>query len=111
MHNGLADPATLSEQAEQADVVILVETTPPALKALKPDGDWDQRFPYSIGDPRDDVSNTAVYSRLPLSPGTLLGRTSFQQWDASRRGARARQRPAAGRASVQPLLRRRSVGD
>jgi len=82
MHDGMADQTTLSEHAEQADIVILIETTPPALKALKQDGNWDQRFPYSIGDPRDDVSNTAIYSRLPLS-GTLLGQTSFHQWDAT----------------------------
>ena len=83
MRNGMADQAALSQQAAQADIVILIETTPPALKALKEDGNWDQRYPYSIGDPRDDVSNTAIYSRLPLSPGTLLGQTSFQQWDTT----------------------------
>lgn len=83
IRNGSADLATLSAQAEQADIVILIETTPPALKALKRDGNWDQRFPYAIGDPRDDMSNTAIYSRLPLGAGTLLGRTSFQQWDTT----------------------------
>ena len=82
MHNGLADPAELSARAEQADVVILVEMTPAALSALR-SLDWDRRFPYSVGDPRDDVSNTAVYSRFALGPGTLLARTSFQQWETS----------------------------
>lgn len=83
LRNGSADQTTLSAQAEQADIVILIETTPAALNALKRDRNWDQRFPYAIGDPRDDVSNTAIYSRLPLGAGTLLGRTSFQQWDTT----------------------------
>lgn len=83
LRNGSADQVALSEQAQQADIVILIEATPAALKALEADGRWDQRYPYSIGDPRGDVSNTAIYSRFPLGPGTLLGRTSFQQWDTS----------------------------
>jgi endonuclease/exonuclease/phosphatase (EEP) superfamily protein YafD len=83
MRNGSADQTTLSAQAEQADIVILIETTPPALNALRQDHNWDQRYPYAIGDQRDDPSNTAIYSRLPLGPGTLLGRTSFQQWDTT----------------------------
>jgi endonuclease/exonuclease/phosphatase (EEP) superfamily protein YafD len=82
MHNGLADPGELSRRAEQADVVILVEMTPAALSALR-SLDWDRRFPYSVGDPRDDASNTAIYSRFVLRPGTLLARTSFQQWETT----------------------------
>ena len=83
LRNGSADQTTLSQQAEQADIVILIETTPAALNTLKRAHNWDQRYPYSIGDPSDDVSNTAIYSRLPLGPDTLLGRTSFQQWDTT----------------------------
>ncbi len=79
MYKGLADPATVARQAEQADVVILIEATPFVLKDLESDG-WRQRFPYAVGDLRTDISDTAVYSRYPLSNGRLLGGTSFQQW-------------------------------
>jgi endonuclease/exonuclease/phosphatase family metal-dependent hydrolase len=80
MHNGNADSGDVSERAAQADIVILVETTPAALTALKPHG-WDLRFPYSLGDPRDSsFSNTAIYSRFPLSRSRTIGDTSFQQW-------------------------------
>ena len=48
MRYGMADQAALSQQAAQADIVILIETTPPALKTLKQDGQWDQRYPYSV---------------------------------------------------------------
>ncbi len=79
MHDGMASSREIRDRAEQADVVILIETAPPALRALKPLG-WDERFPYSVGDLKDDISNTAIFSRFPLSKGELLGRTSFQQW-------------------------------
>lgn len=79
LHNGEADPAEVAAQAVGADVVILIETTPDALRSLKPLG-WDQRFPYAVGDIRDGLSDTAIYSRFPLGPGLLVGRTSFQQW-------------------------------
>jgi endonuclease/exonuclease/phosphatase family metal-dependent hydrolase len=80
MFDGEADPGDVSKRAAQADVVILVETTPAALNALKRQG-WDKRFPYSLGDPRDgSFSNTAVYSRFPLSRSAAIGDTSFQQW-------------------------------
>ena len=83
LHNGEADSGQVVEHAMGADVVILVEATPAALNALKPLG-WDERFPYSVGDVRNDiVSNTAVYSRFPLAPGTLIGRTAFQQWETA----------------------------
>jgi Endonuclease/Exonuclease/phosphatase family len=80
MDDGEADSGDVSEHAARADIVILVETTPAALTALKPHG-WDRRFPYSWGDPRDgSFSNTAVYSRFPLSSSRAIGDTSFQQW-------------------------------
>ncbi len=78
--DGEADSGDVSEQAAEADIVILVETTSAALAALKQHG-WDRRFPYSLGDPRDgSFSNTAVYSRFPLSRSRPIGDTSFQQW-------------------------------
>ena len=80
LHNGLADSGQVVEHAMSADVVILVETTPAALDALKPLG-WDERFPHAVGN--DIVSNTSVYSRFPLAPGTLIGRTNFQQWETA----------------------------
>jgi endonuclease/exonuclease/phosphatase (EEP) superfamily protein YafD len=77
---GEAEPGDVSEQAALADIVILVEATPAALAALKPHG-WDRHFPYSLGDPRDgSFSNTAIYSRFPLSRSRPIGDTSFQQW-------------------------------
>jgi endonuclease/exonuclease/phosphatase (EEP) superfamily protein YafD len=83
MFNGEADAGDVSERAAHADVVILVETTPAALTALKPHG-WDRRFPYSLGDPKDgSFSNTAVYSRFPLSRSRTIGDTSFQQWETT----------------------------
>jgi endonuclease/exonuclease/phosphatase (EEP) superfamily protein YafD len=79
MFNGEADSGQVAERAEKADVVILVEATPDALRALERYG-WDKRFPYSVGDPRNNFSNTAVYSRFPLSRSSQIGGTSFQQW-------------------------------
>jgi len=82
LYNGGADSAEVVAQAQQADVVILIEATPEGLRALKPLG-WDAMFPYSVGDLKDIVSDTSIYSKFPLSKGTLLGRTSFQQWQAA----------------------------
>jgi len=79
MFNGEADSGQVAERAEKADVVILVEATPDALRALERYG-WDKRFPYSVGDPRNNFSNTAVYSRFPLSRSSQIGDTSFEQW-------------------------------
>lgn len=79
MFNGEADPGEVAEQATRADVVILIESTPAALGALKPYG-WDKRFRYAVGDPKDGFSNTAIYSRFPLSRSSEIGDTSFQQW-------------------------------
>jgi endonuclease/exonuclease/phosphatase (EEP) superfamily protein YafD len=74
-----SDSKEVAERAAQADVVILVETTPAALTALQPFG-WDERFRYSVGAPKGDFADTAVYSRFPLSRSTLIGGTTFQQW-------------------------------
>jgi endonuclease/exonuclease/phosphatase (EEP) superfamily protein YafD len=74
-----SDTREVAERAAQADLVILIQTTPAALTALKSFG-WDQRFPFSLGEPKDGFSDTAVYSRFPLSRSTLIRTTSFQQW-------------------------------
>jgi endonuclease/exonuclease/phosphatase (EEP) superfamily protein YafD len=79
MFNGEADSREVAKRAANADIVILVEATPAALSDLKPFG-WDKRFPYSLGDPKDGFTNTAVYSRFPLSHSQLINDTSFQQW-------------------------------
>jgi len=79
MFNGEADSREVAERAAKADIVILVEATPDALMALKRFG-WDERFPYSLGDPKDGDFNTAVYSRFPLSHSRPIDGTSFQQW-------------------------------
>ena len=107
MFDGEADPADVAEQAAHADVVILVETTPAALTALEEHG-WDERFPYSLGDPREGFSNTAIYSRFPLSRSKSLGDTSFQQW-VTTVVFPASATSADRRTSVQPVLWRRAL--
>jgi endonuclease/exonuclease/phosphatase (EEP) superfamily protein YafD len=79
MMHGEANAREVAEQAAHADIVILIEATPAAHSSLKALG-WDERFPYSLGDPNDGIFNTAVYSRFPLSHGRLIGGTSFHQW-------------------------------
>jgi endonuclease/exonuclease/phosphatase (EEP) superfamily protein YafD len=79
MYQGQADPRQVAQQAADADVVILVEATPAALRALKA-FDWDAHFPYSVGDVDDDISDTAIYSRFPLSDTATLPQTSFRQY-------------------------------
>jgi endonuclease/exonuclease/phosphatase (EEP) superfamily protein YafD len=82
LHAGEADPAVVADLADRADVVVLVETTRAAMTGLAAEG-WDERFPYSVGDPRDEGSNTAVFSRFRLSRGTVLGRSNFTQWSVA----------------------------
>jgi endonuclease/exonuclease/phosphatase (EEP) superfamily protein YafD len=82
IRNGEADPAALADRAEEADVVVLVETTEAAMAGLAAEG-WDDRFPYAVGDPRREGSNTAVFSRFRLSRPTLLGRSNFSQWSVA----------------------------
>jgi endonuclease/exonuclease/phosphatase (EEP) superfamily protein YafD len=79
MFHGEADPAEVAERAAQADLVILIEATPGALAALKSFG-WDRRFPYALGEAKDGFSDTAVYSRFPLSGSRRIPGTTFHQW-------------------------------
>jgi endonuclease/exonuclease/phosphatase (EEP) superfamily protein YafD len=79
MYNGAADPQALLTQAQQADVVILLEATPSSLNTLAVRG-LGTRFPYAVGDPKQGVSNTAIYSRFPLTDSVLVQGTLFQQY-------------------------------
>ena len=79
LYNGAADPAEVRDQANRVDVVVLVETTPDSLKVLAT-REWRERFPYAVGDPEEEQSNTTIYSRFPLSDGIAIGPSSFQQW-------------------------------
>jgi endonuclease/exonuclease/phosphatase (EEP) superfamily protein YafD len=75
---GQAASQQVSEQAQQADIVILVEVSPASLRTLEASG-WDRRFPYVVGDSQDDVNGSVIYSRFPLGTGTLIN-TTFHQW-------------------------------
>jgi endonuclease/exonuclease/phosphatase (EEP) superfamily protein YafD len=79
---GQADPRILADLAGRADVVVLVEVTPAAMTALAAEG-WDDRFPYAVGDPRAEGSNTAVFSRFRLGEASLLGQSNFTQWSVA----------------------------
>ncbi len=78
LYDGEADPAEVWAYAQQADVVILVEAKPGVLRALAELG-LRERFAYALGDADTAVSDTAVFSRFPLTRSTLI-RLSFQQW-------------------------------
>lgn len=82
MLKGQANSEQVFDQAQQADVVVLLETTDSALRALKPLG-WDERFPYAVGGLTGNRSDSAIYSRYPLSNGALIGHSSFSQWSAT----------------------------
>jgi endonuclease/exonuclease/phosphatase (EEP) superfamily protein YafD len=83
MRHGLADPQQVGSEAARADLVILVEATPEALRALNA-FDWQARFPYSVGAVTGNlVSDTAIFSRFPLSNAAPLPATSFQQYVAT----------------------------
>jgi endonuclease/exonuclease/phosphatase (EEP) superfamily protein YafD len=82
MYNGQADPVAVADLAERADIVILVEVTPAALRALQNQG-WSERFRYSVGQTEDGVGGTAAYSRFRMSQAKLIGPTAFGQWAVS----------------------------
>ena len=71
---------------------------------------WDERFPYAVGDPATNGSNTAVYSRFPLSSGAPCSALHLPASGSVRgRGARDRAGADVRRPSVQPVLRRRPL--
>jgi endonuclease/exonuclease/phosphatase (EEP) superfamily protein YafD len=79
MFVGRADPDEVAKMAQRADIVILAEVTPAALRALE-GRSWYQRFPYWVGSSEDGVGGTAVFSRFRLSRAERIGPTEFQQW-------------------------------
>lgn len=79
VHAGTADPGAVARIAARADVVVLVETTAAFQRDLAAVG-LDERFPHAVGDPREEGSDTAVFSRFRLGRGTLVGPSSFAEW-------------------------------
>jgi endonuclease/exonuclease/phosphatase (EEP) superfamily protein YafD len=77
----LGDPADIMAQARQADVVVLLETTPSAVRGLRAAG-MDDAFPYRAGE-SSPGSASAIYSRFPLTSVQPLPQTSFQMWQAT----------------------------
>lgn len=77
MRIGQADATQVVRQAQQADVVVLVESTPEALAALDAAGMTD-RFGYAVGDGRSGPAGATVFARYPVRTVEDL-RTSFQQ--------------------------------
>jgi endonuclease/exonuclease/phosphatase (EEP) superfamily protein YafD len=80
--HGLADPRAIEQEARSADVVVLIEATSGLVQELQPLS-WDERFPYSVGVVGGTVGDTVIYSRFPLSNGTRLPTSQFQQWIAT----------------------------
>lgn len=76
---GEADPDQVLAAAARADVVVLVETTPALVQALDQRG-WRERFPFDAGASGGTLSNTAVFSRWPLSDSARVTGGSFDQW-------------------------------
>ena len=79
VYAGAADRQDVTAAAARADVVVLIETTPDFLYLLQTPA-WQQSFPYAVGGSAQQTSDTAVFSRFPLSGTQSMGRTSFQQW-------------------------------
>lgn len=71
MHLGGADAAQLAQQAETADVVVLLEATEASVQRLQPYG-WHQRFRFSVGQLRSAAGDTILYSRYPVSQSASL---------------------------------------
>lgn len=68
-------------QAQSSDVLVLLETTPGAIRALRSAG-IEQEFAYRAGE-NSRGSASAIYSRFPLSAVQPLPQTSFQMWEAT----------------------------
>lgn len=78
MRIGRADATQVVQQAQWADVVVLVESTPEAVTALKAAG-IAKRFGYGVGDGRSGpVAGATVFSRYPVRAVEEL-QTTFQQ--------------------------------
>ena len=78
---GHADPASLVEAAQTADVVVLVEVTAPAVAALRPvAGVTGFRYATPATLPIDGAAGTAVFSRFPLTSVRALDGLVHQTW-------------------------------
>ena len=77
VYEGRADPGQVVAAAGVADLVVLAELTPLAQAALEQRGLRD-RFPYTAATSGALPSDTAVYSRFPLSGSTRVGDPSVQ---------------------------------
>jgi endonuclease/exonuclease/phosphatase (EEP) superfamily protein YafD len=80
--HGRADPRAIAQQAGTADVVVLLEATDGLVEELQ-QLSWGDRFPYSVGVLSGEVGDTVMYSRFPLSDGSRLPASEFQQWIAT----------------------------
>jgi endonuclease/exonuclease/phosphatase (EEP) superfamily protein YafD len=78
MFNGEADSREVAKRAANADIVILSRRRP---RPQQPEAiRLGQAVSVLVGRSEDGFTNTAVYSRFPLSHSQLINDTSFQQW-------------------------------
>ena len=77
----LGDPVAIVAESRQADIVVLLETTPNALRDLKAAG-MNEEFPFRAGT-ESRGSASAIFSRFPLTSVHPLPQTSFQMWQAT----------------------------
>lgn len=81
LHAGGADQRQLAAQAADADIVILVEITPPVLRSLR-GGPMGARFGYVVPGTENAANAAAIFSRFPLSRAEALPSTSWPMWSA-----------------------------
>lgn len=77
---GEADPRELVDASAEADVVVLLEATPDLVDDLADLG-WHDRFTYSVGEPRQGLNGSVIYSRFALTEQERLD-SAFAQWVA-----------------------------
>lgn len=77
---GEADPQELVEASADADVVVLLEVTPQLVDSLADLG-WHDRFNYSVGEPRQGLNGSVIYSRFALTEKEQID-SAFAQWVA-----------------------------
>jgi endonuclease/exonuclease/phosphatase family metal-dependent hydrolase len=78
-YRGEVDVAQLTQAAADVDVVVLTETTSRFLRALQ-SPQWNQDFPYAVGDASGAPADTSVFSRYPLTQTSAYGHSDFTQW-------------------------------
>lgn len=77
---GQADAEELVQASADADVVVLLEVTPDMVDALADLG-WHDRFTYSVGEPRQGLNGSVIYSRFHLTEKERID-SAFAQWVA-----------------------------